>query len=156
MRTKEEWTRLFAKLGVSEPEQWAIAEITENLGNLPRVAFLRQAWDEVPRSNDAAWVEKWMQHARKQPAEAPIVAAYERLAALGASNGDLATILRGVMGRFLYRVSYLLDDPSLSDEELQEAASWGLYHESDVEEPSRRLGCIHELVFTVDPEATGA
>jgi hypothetical protein len=154
MRTKEEWTRLFVKLGVTEPEQWAAAEVAEDLGNLPRVAFLRQAWDEIPRSTDVEWLEKWMHYARKQHSESDIVAAYERMVALGVPNEDLILILRGVMGRFLYRLCYLLDDPSLEDEEIEEAARWGLYHETDAEEPIRRLGCIHELVFSVDPEST--
>lgn len=152
VRTKEEWTRLFGKLGVLDPEQWAEAELAGNLGNLPGVAFLRQAWSEIPRSNDIAWLESWIHYARRQPAEANIVSAYERLVSLGASQEDLVLILRGVMAQFLFRLCYLLDDNSLTDEELGEVARWGLYHENDVEDPVRRLGCLHELVFSVDPE----
>jgi hypothetical protein len=53
MRTKEEWTRLFQKLGVKYPEEWAACELSEDLvGNLPTMAFLYQAWQEIPRTND--------------------------------------------------------------------------------------------------------
>ena len=38
------------------------------------------------------------------------------------------------------------------DEELQEAARWGLWEEDENDEPVRRIGCIHELVFSADPE----
>jgi hypothetical protein len=155
MRTLEEWTALFAKLGVKDPVRWAECEVSEDLGNLPRLAFLKRVWEEIPRSEDAEWVANWVGHARRNRSESHIVSAYERMSSAGASDADLATLLRGVMGQFLFRLSYILDDNGHDDEELEAAASWGLYHELDVEEPVRRLGCIHELVFSVDPEANG-
>jgi hypothetical protein len=154
MRTKEEWIALFQKIGVRDPEQWAACEINENLGNLTRVAFLRQAWEEIPRSNDAKWINIWMSHSAESDPE--IVAVFERLKATGCSEADLASMLRGVMGHFLFRISYLLDDPSFyADPELGATVKWGLYEENEADEPIRRLGCIHELVFEVDPEASG-
>lgn len=152
-RSVEEWTRLFTKLGVHDPGQWAVAKEAENLGNLPKAAFLKQAWSELPGTNDGAWVEAWMKMARRQPEEAHIVAIYERMLTMGIANEELASLFRGVMSQFLYRIAYLLDDPSLEDEALRENISWGFYEEeADVEEPVRRLGCLHELVFGLDPE----
>ncbi|MDD2760095.1 MAG: hypothetical protein PHH11_07360 [Methylomonas sp.] len=152
-RSLEEWTRLFTKLGVNDPKQWAEAEVGENLGNLPKAAFLRQVWNEIPGTDDGAWVEAWMKMARRQPDEAHIVAIYERMLAMGIANEDLALLLRGVMSQFLHRIAYLLDDASLTDEDLRENISWGFYEEdTEFEEPIRRLGCLHELVFQLDPE----
>jgi hypothetical protein len=153
MRTKDEWVALFQKLGVQDPEQWANCEINEDLGNLPRAAFLVQAWNEIPRSGDAEWINTWMKNS--SPSDAEIIAAFERIKAVGGSEGDISTVLRGVMGHFLFRLSYLLDDPSLTDPELRAAAKWGLYEENDEDEPIRRLGCMHELVFSTDPEFSG-
>ncbi len=152
MRTKEEWARLFEKVGVARPEEWAACEVNEDLGNLPGMMFLRQAWDDIPMSNGVSWLETWMALARRHPDEAHIVAGYERLLALGASQQDLVNICRGVMSQFLHRIAYLLDDPSIDDDELSELVHWGLYEESEDGEPTRRLGCIHELVFSLDPE----
>ncbi len=155
MRTKEEWTRLFQKLEVKNPEEWAACEVNEDLGNLPAMAFLYQAWQEIPRTNDALWLEEWMKHAARQPDEAHIVAGYERLLSLGASKADIVNICRGVMSQFLRRIAYLLNDPSIYDEELAEAASWQLFQiDRETDDPIRPLGCIHELVFSLDPENT--
>ena len=151
-RSKGDWTRLFEKLGVSDAEQWASAEERENLGNLPKVAFLQQAWKEIPSANEGQWVESWVEMARRQPAEANIVATYEHFSSLGVTNNELATLFRSVLSQFLLQVAYLLDDPSLDDEELREIISWGLYEDSENDQPIRRLGCIHELVFDVSPE----
>jgi hypothetical protein len=156
MRTKDELTHLFGKVGVADPAQWAAAEVAEDLGNLPRATFLRQLWNEIPRTGDSAWLEAWIDSARHQPSEAGVVSAYERIMSGDATHNDLVALLRGVMSQFLYRIAYLLDDPSIEDSDLKEAVSWGLYEESDGEEPIRRLGCIHELVFSVDPEYDGS
>lgn len=89
------------------------------------------------------------------PSNAEIVAAFERIKAVGGSEGDISTVLRGVMGHFLFRLSYLLDDPSLTDPELCASTKWGLYEENGEDKPIRRLGCMHELVFSTDPEFSG-
>jgi len=151
-RSVEEWTQLFTRLGVRDPEQWAIAEAKEDLGNLPKAAFLKQAWSEIPRANDGEWVDAWMKMAQRQSAESNIVSVYKHMLDLGVTNDDLATLFRGVMSQFLYQTAYLLDDSGIEDEELGEIISWGFYEEANIEEPIRRLGCIHELVFSIDPE----
>jgi hypothetical protein len=119
------------------------------LRNFPKAAFLAQAWEEIPRSGDAAWINSWMKISSESD---PEVAAFERLKEAGGTEADLATVLRGAMGYFLYRIAYLLDDSSIDDPEIRAAAKWGFYEENDADEPICRLGCMHELVFEVDPE----
>jgi hypothetical protein len=154
MHSRADWVALFERLGLADADQWADCVIDENLGNLPRAAFLHQAWKEIPGSNDTAWLADWMTHARVQGEEPSVVSAYDQLLASGADLHDLIPILRALMAGFLFRVSYLLDDPSLDDPALAEAARWGLYEESEQMQPQplRRLGCIHELVRSIDPE----
>jgi len=152
MRTRTEWIDLFKRLGLSEAEQWADCEVDEDLGNLPRAAFLHQAWKEIPGSQDAAWVERWMATARKQGFAPESVAAFDRLLASGARTQDLVLFVRPLMAELLFRFSYLLDDASLEDPVLADSARWGLYEESADMQPLRRMGCIHELVHEVDPE----
>jgi hypothetical protein len=49
-----------------------------------------------------------------------LIEAYDRLVSAGLSKEDIVTIIRGVLGQFLFRLTYLLDDNSLEDEELRE------------------------------------
>ena len=115
MLSKERYSQLFQKLGVSDPERWATAEIEEKLGNLAKVVFLRQVWKEIPGSTDSDWLETWIEHSRQLPAAEHVVEAYERIVAAGANASDLMLLTRSIMGEFLFRVCYLLDDPSLED-----------------------------------------
>ncbi|MGB8701930.1 MAG: hypothetical protein WCD18_21145 [Thermosynechococcaceae cyanobacterium] len=117
-----------------------------------RVAFLRQAWNEIPSSGDAAWLEGWMQDAKEFESAKELVNAYERLVDLGCMPGDITSVIRGALGQFLYHLSYKLDDNCIEDEELCDIVRWSLWEENENNEPVRRIGCIHELVFTVDPE----
>lgn len=151
-RSHEEWARLFRKVGARDPEQWASCEVDENLGNLLSFVFLRQMWNEIPSSGDAAWLRTWMHGARDVESAKDLVTACDRLMQAGASPGDLVTVIRGALGQFLYRLSYMLDDNSVEDEELREAARWGLWEEDEDMQPVRRIGCMHELVFEADPE----
>ena len=151
-RSLEEWTYLFEKVGVKRPEEWAESELAGDLGNLAAAAFLRQAWNEIPASGDAAWLGDWMRAAKGFESAKGMVAACDRITAAGALPGDLVTVIRGALGQFLYRLCYLLDDNSIEDEELKEEVRWGLFELDEDDEPSRPMGCVHELVFRVDPE----
>ena len=151
-RSHDEWTRLFRKVGARDPEEWASCEVNEDLGNLVTFVFLRQMWNEIPASGDSAWLGKWMHAAREVESAKELVAACDRLIQCGASPGDVVTVIRGALGQFLFNLTYKLDDNMVQDEELQEAARWGLWEEDENDEPVRRIGCIHELVFSADPE----
>lgn len=151
-RTHDEWTELFRTAGAPDPAGYASCEINEDLGNLPRFAFLQKIWGEIPASGDAAWLGDWMRAARECDSAKELVEACNRLIQSGASPGDVVTVIRGALGQFLYRVSYLLDDNQVLDEELGAAARWGLWEEDEDGDPVRRMGCIHELVFEADPE----
>ena len=151
-RTKKQWTKLFEKVQVRRPAEWAQSEMDEDLGNLTAFAFLRQAWNEIPATGETAWLKEWMKEARTSESATALVGAYDRLVAAGASQQDIVVLLRGALGQFLYQLTYLLDDNSIEDEDLQSAARWGLWEESEDGEPTRRLGAIHELVFEADVE----
>lgn len=151
MLSVEELTQLFHKLGIREPEMWAQAELQERLGNLPRMGFLSQAWAEIPAT--LAELSHWAEATANDRNNAALAAATERLRAAGAINEDLLAMVRGLMGEFLFRISYLLDDPSFTDEQLQECIRWGFYEETDW--GPRRIGGIHELVWSADPLGSG-
>jgi hypothetical protein len=142
-------THLFTLLGLRDPLGYA-KQLDPDC--LVTFGLLRQAWNEIPASGDANWMPQWMSGTKKCESTLPIFAAYERLRAVGASNEDLATLARGVLGDFLYRLAYLLDDNSFTDPELRKIIQFGVWAENDDNEPLYRLGCMHELVYEADPE----
>lgn len=150
MNKKEEYLETFRRIGVINPQQWAEAEVQEGLGNIPKAMFLHQAWSNIPKENDITWLETWMASARRA-GESDVLAALERMINAGTSKNDIVLVIKEMMARLLYDISYLVDDPSIEDEELEHIA-WGLYEENEDMEPIRRMGCVHELVYDLDPD----
>ncbi|MCP4385018.1 MAG: hypothetical protein GY798_27005 [Hyphomicrobiales bacterium] len=46
-RSLDELSAIFKALGADDPEGWAGSEIRENIPQLARFLFLRQAWDRI-------------------------------------------------------------------------------------------------------------
>jgi len=59
--TEAELTNLFAHLGAREPAAWARSQINENIPQLARFLFLRQAWKLVVPEKDRTWIAQEMQ-----------------------------------------------------------------------------------------------
>ncbi len=59
--TEAELADLFARLGAREPDAWARSQINENIPQLARFLFLRQAWKLVGPEEDRPWIAQEMQ-----------------------------------------------------------------------------------------------
>src|SRR5579872_1632644 len=53
-----ELSALFRKLGARNPESWARSQLEENIPQLARFLFLRQAWKLVIDENDHGWISE--------------------------------------------------------------------------------------------------
>jgi len=144
---------LFRRLGASQPEGWANSQIGEGINQLHRYLFLRQAWSRVIDENDQSWIDRAIDDAKKEP-NAPysgVGHSLARLLANGASRDDVVDLARGMQAQLLFDICYLLDDPSLEDDEVEELG-WSLVetHE-DLEPTDRAIGGLHESVLETDP-----
>ncbi len=148
-RTKDEWTRLFKRLGASSPELLADCEVKENLGNLTQLAFLKQAFLGLPDNNR---IENLIKHRGKQESSRSLESAYERVAAAGVSKEDILALMREACRDYLWHITYILDDNSIEDDELKGLVHWGLWEESEDFEPIRRIGCISDNADLIDPD----
>jgi hypothetical protein len=63
----QELTELFRKLGTSDPEGWARSQIRENIPQLARFLFLRQAWKLLISEDDRKWISEARQVDPKGP-----------------------------------------------------------------------------------------
>lgn len=53
---EQELTALFRKLGARDPAAWVRSQISENIPQLARFLFLRQAWKLVVNDSDSSWI----------------------------------------------------------------------------------------------------
>jgi hypothetical protein len=145
-------TALFRKLGASDPASWASSQKDENIPQLQRYLFLRQAWRKVVSEGDAAWIDREIEHAARDP-DAPFAGvgrAILRLRALGASDEDLTDLVRGMQAQVLFSFCYLLGDPGDLEDEVADV-EWGLFQIDQDGQPVEALDLLHEDVLGTDP-----
>ena len=146
-------TALFSALGARSPEEWARSQVTEGIPQLLRFLFLKQAWSNVSPEGAVKWIEQEIQGAAAHPDRpyAGLGLALARCQALGASSADLNEIARCLQAQMLFAVTYLLDDPQVDIEQLDDV-SWGLFQTNRDGDPIGPKVCgLHESVLELDP-----
>jgi hypothetical protein len=151
--TTSELTTLFRKLGAKDPESWAKSQIHEGIPQIQRYLFLRQAWKQIIHDDGKSWIDREIRGADRDPngSYSGIGLALKRLLASGADQQDLVDIARGAQAAMLFQFCYLLDDPGLTEPELENFA-WGLFEVDENDNPiPPRIGGLHESVLSLDP-----
>lgn len=146
-------TKLFEKLGAPVPEDWARSQIEEDSPQLQRFLFLRQAWAEVLGDEEVEWVDAMIEVAEDDPSEpfAGVGLALKRAVAAGVAKQDLVDIARGVQAELLFQFCCLLDDPGLSEPEVEDL-EWGLFEVDENGDPiPTRIERLQEDVLAMDP-----
>jgi hypothetical protein len=150
--TLKQLESLLRLAGAPNPDQWARSEHEEDIPHLARFLFLRQAWARVVAEGDTAWIDREVAESRKLPTDpgAGLGLACQRLLAAGASREDIAEVARHTQWQLLHSLCYLLDDPSLEEEELAHVG-WALHEVSPDGTLGRPIGGLHESVLEADP-----
>ena len=151
-RNIDELTSLFKRLGAREPESWAASEVEENIPQLARFLFLRQAWRRIVSEEDANWPSTLAQ-IESVNSNAPYAGVGHALASLlekGATQEELIDLVRGVQAQLLFDICYLLDDPMLEEPDVEDVW-WGLFELDEHGQPLRQVGGLHESVLDTDP-----
>lgn len=152
----DELKDIFTRLGADDPEIWAKSQHEEGINQLHRFLFLRQAWKCVCGEDDDSWIDRQIAHFHRRPDEpyAGAGRALERLLALGADRRDIVDLVRGTQAEALFNFSYLLSDPDLHDEKVEEVREmgWALVEaDQDGNPTGRGIGQLHESVLEMDP-----
>lgn len=151
-----ELTELFRSLGARGPDQWASSQIREKIPQLHRYLFLRQAWAQVVDETDDSWIERVIDAASRSP-EGPFSGqgqAIQRMLSLGVQRTDIVDLVRSSQAETISGLCYLLDDPSLYDEENERVRSlgWALVATNENFEPTGEvISGLHESVLETDP-----
>ena len=151
-RNIDELTSLFRRLGAREPESWAASEVEENIPQLARFLFLRQAWQRIVSEEDENWPSTLAQ-IEGVSSSAPYAGVSHALASLlekGATQDELIDLVRGVQAQLLFDICYLLEDPMLEEPEVEDVW-WGLFELDENGRPVRPIGGLHESVLDTDP-----
>jgi hypothetical protein len=145
-------TRLLEIAGAPNPTAWAKSEVQENIPQLARFMFLRQAWRRIVSEDDTTWIDNHIaasKHNGQSPG-ASLGPALERCLAKGCSREDLLEVARTAQWQLLFAICYLLSDPSIEEPELQHIA-WALVEVDPEGHPGREIGGMHESVLETDP-----
>jgi len=146
---EQELTALFRKLGARDPATWARSQINENIPQLARFLFLRQAWKLVVSDNDSSWIAKTRQVDSNKPG-GDAGPAITRLLAAGGQEEDLTKIVRVMQWRLLSGLCRLLDDPGIVESEAGDTA-WRLFQVDERDHPIAMMGGLAESILETDP-----
>lgn len=152
MYDKEKLTELFQKLGAPNPERWAASQTEMGINQLGRFLFMRQGWHLVLDENDHSWIQTYIEHSKKNLNDpcSGIGPALQRLLDKGADPQDITDIVRVMQYVLLFRVCYLLDDPNLSEPELEDF-SWGLFQVNEDGEIISPIEGLYSSLLSLDP-----
>jgi len=145
-------TEVFAVLGADDPSSWAASEVNENIPQLARFLFLRQAWRQIVAEGDTSWIEpevEWAAANVGRPTSG-LGASLGRLLASGANRDDISQVVRVMQYRLLYDLCYLLDNPGDVEDEVKDV-NWALLEMDSEDNPSRVIGGLYESVLSMDP-----
>lgn len=145
-------TRLFDLAGAANPASWAHSEIEENIPQLARFLFLRQAWRRVLSETESEWIERGIAESKRNTGApgASLGPALERCLATGCTREDLLTVARTAQWQLLHAICYLLSDPAIEDPELRHIG-WELVEIDPQGRRGRAIGGLHESVLETDP-----
>ncbi len=145
----QELSELFRKLGARNPESWAGSQLRENIPQLARFLFLRQAWRLVIGDNDIEWISEMRQIDTKKPG-GDIGPAITRLLDGSGDETDLTRIVRIMQWKLLFGLCQLLDDPGDIEREVRDIA-WRLFQVDENERPIAIIAGLAESVLETDP-----
>jgi hypothetical protein len=146
---EQELTQLFRKLGASDPQGWARSQISEGIPQLPRYLFLRQAWKKIVKPGE----HDWMSEMRPKDSNAPggeLGPAIDRILAAGVRADDLTTVVRVMQWRLLSRLSVLIEDPGVLEDEVADIW-WQLFRVDENNNPIEPISGLIESVLETDP-----
>jgi hypothetical protein len=141
---RAELTEAFRTLGARDPAAWASSQIEQDIPQLHRFAFLKQAWGAVVEPGNANWIENL------QRSQGPSASALNRLVDAGCKVEDLTLIVRAMQTDILFSTCYLLDCPE-PVEASDDAIGWGLFTCDAEGNPGEQIGALHESVLETDP-----
>jgi hypothetical protein len=148
----EQLESLLRLAGAPHAEGWARSEYNEDIPQLARFLFLRQAWARIVAEGDTNWIDREIAASRTGPTDpgSGMGVACERLLTAGGSREDISEVARHAQWQLLHSLCYLLDDPSLDEDELSHVG-WLLLEVAPNGELGRPISGLHESVLETDP-----
>ena len=147
-----ELSDLFRKLGADDPDQWAASQLEEDIPQLHRYLFLREAWRRIVPEDNVDWIGAYIHDSESNPSEpyAGIGFALNRCLDKGTAPEDLTEIVRGMQAELLFALAYMLEDPDIRDPDVRDLC-WALFAVDEEGQPFAHIGGLHESVLETDP-----
>ena len=143
---------LFKKLGAGDPAGWARSQLEEDIPQLARFLFLRQAWRAIVSEGDSTWISDAITRAESEPDEpySGVGHALRSLRSRGATDEELTDLVRGMQAELLFQFCYLLEDPGDVEPEVADVV-WSLVQVDDDGNVLSTVNGLHESVLETDP-----
>lgn len=145
----QELSALFRTLGAPNPEAWARSQFEENIPQLARFLFLRQAWKLVIDENDLGWISETRQIDSNEPG-GDIGPTINRLLTGSGNEKDLTRVVRIMQWKVLSGLCQLLDDPGSIEQEAGGVA-WRLFQVDENDHPIAIIAGLVESVLETEP-----
>ncbi|HEY8065110.1 MAG TPA: hypothetical protein VIF40_10345 [Methylosinus sp.] len=145
----QELSALFQSLGARNPKAWAKSQIEENIPQLARFLFLRQAWKFVVTEGDAGWISDIKNIDPNAPGGSAITSINKLIKGSG-DEDSLTTVVRVMQWRLLHSLCQLLDDPGDIENEAGDIA-WRLFEVDENDRPISIMGGLAESVLETEP-----
>lgn len=149
---QKELAAVFQKLGARDPDGWARSQLEQDIPQLTRFLFLRQAWRAVVDEGDSTWIANAIARAGAKPQEpyTGVGHALRKLRGRGATDEELTDLVRGMQAELLFQFCYLLEDPGDVEPEVDDI-SWCLVQVDDDGNILANVNGLHESVLETDP-----
>jgi hypothetical protein len=143
---------LFRKLGAGDPDRWARSQLEEDIPQLARFLFLRQAWRAIVSEGDSTWIADAITRAESEPDKpySGVGHALRNLRSRGATDEELTDLVRGMQADLLFQFCFLLEDPGDVEPEVADIA-WSLVQVDDDGNVLSTVNGLHESVLETDP-----
>jgi hypothetical protein len=151
LMNEQELTGLFRRLGAPNPEMWAHSQMVEDIPQLARFLFARQALREMISPDDRTWMFEVPPKKPDDPG-AGLGSALDGLLSAGAQIEDLTTVVRAMQHRLLVGFCALLDDPGDLEDEVSDLR-WRLFLINEDDRPVAPMTDLLGALLAVDPTA---
>jgi hypothetical protein len=135
-----------------DPEALVRSELTEDIPQVARYAFLKGAWAGIVPEDDLSWIEN-AERANPPGSNRPyagVAAALRKLKKEGADMQAVTDVVRGMQAELLLHIAYQLSD---SDSVVGNdgTVGWALVEVTEEGEVGRDIRSLHESVLSTDP-----
>lgn len=148
--TIQQLTEIFRQAGAKDPESWAASEVEEGINQLARFSFLKSITSELLKAGDIHWCDNQIEYnySEKGDRDYKMVEALKEMIDKDVEKAAIVDLIRAIQYNTLFHICGIIDRAFERDTPIN---NWGLFEVDDNDNPTRRIGGLHESLYEFDP-----